>query len=109
MVNRFLPIVQKYPVEVFLEQVDFTDVLNAGESISTADVTAKNARSGADTTTEMISGISIVVGDIIQYTLSGGELDERYIVVASATLNNGQVIAQRVQVNVPALYPAPPA
>jgi len=88
----------KYENEILDQSVDFVNVLDAGETISSRAVTAKEQPSGTD----MASMLSSVggSGSQVSYTISGGTAGKTYFLDVAATLNTSEVRIQRVQLQV---------
>lgn len=74
------PPITKQPSELFPVSMDFAADLAVGETISTPTVTARNEKTGADSSAQVISGTpSVSAGKVIQ-KVTGGVDGENHIV-----------------------------
>lgn len=101
MALRVVEPIERYPGETTVEQIAFATTLKAGESVSSAAVTVETVYGGVPSLT--VSSVTVETGDVVQFELTAGANDSRHILTVEATLNNGQVIAQRIRVDSPAL------
>ena len=88
----------KYASEDIAQTVDFVDVLEGGESISSRSVTAVDESGAA------AAGIIASVGGTgsqVTYRVSGGTPGEFYYIDVEVTLNTTEVHVQRLKMQVP--------
>ena len=101
VVLRAVPRFEKYPNEVINQAVDFTEILDTGETIITATVTAKRYDTGADATSDVINGSpTVLTGTSVSYQLTGGTASLTYILNVSATLDSAEIYSQRIRMDV---------
>ena len=79
--------------ETRIETFDFTSLLTAAETISTAGVTAI-VYSGLDTAaSSLISGTATISGKTVTQKVAGGVLGVTYVLKCSITTSLGQTLA----------------
>lgn len=103
---RSIPTFEKYPEEIINQAVDFSAVLDTGEVISTASVTAKELISGSDVSTYVINGSpTILTQSSVSYQVKGGTSSISYILDVVATLDSTEVYSQRIRMDVVEIPP----
>jgi len=100
VVLRPVPRFEKYPNEIINQAVDFTAILDVGETISGCSVTAKVRETGADATSTVLSGAPSVAGTTVVYRVTGGTATISYILSVNATLSSSEIYSQRVRMDV---------
>ena len=89
MAHRVIDI-SKYAQEIIDQEVDFVDVLEGGESVSSGSVEAYN-NEGTDITTSLIPGGASVSTTKVTYQITNyGNAGEVYALYVFATLNTGE-------------------
>lgn len=93
---------EKFPSEEFTQSVDFADSLGVGESITAGAADAIERLSGSDATADVIDGAASVSTTKVVYAVKGGAPGTRYLISVRATINNGNVYEQWIEMLVPA-------
>jgi hypothetical protein len=89
--------VEKQPSETFIVGVDFSKELATGEMISTATVTARDARTGADTTATILAGSPTISGSqVTRRVAAAGVNGDRHILEFRVTTSNGNVFEAEI-------------
>lgn len=91
-------VIDKDPSAVMIYTLDWTDWLDNGDSIATANWTAAARRNDPTPLVIVDSGIS--TGTATYVELSGGQADKTYIVGVTITTANGITDARNFRVNV---------
>lgn len=99
VVLRSVPRFEKYPNEVITQAVDFVEVLDAGETITTSSVTAVRLDTGASAS-EVLNGGSSINGTTVSYQVANGTASISYILSVNATLDSSEIYTQKIQMNV---------
>jgi len=97
---RVLARFEKYPEEVFVQSVDFTDVMvEPGVTINSATVTASDSE-GTDQTANVIQGVPTVEGSVVLYRVRQGDPGFTYTIHVQANLSSGASFVQRLAMRV---------
>lgn len=86
----------KQPNEKIKITIDFTNNVPSGGSVSTAVVTSRNASTGADTTSTIISGSATVVSPNVTQLVHQGTSGDTHIVTFKATMSNAEVYEDEI-------------
>ena len=97
--REILP-VDKYTNEKLGQSIDFQDVMEAGETITSRDVKIQDAN-GADVTGTLLDGAITGSGSLVVFTLHQGTAGLTYWVDTEVTLNTGEIHNQRMRVFIP--------
>lgn len=79
---------------------DGRDGLATGETLTSPTVTCADADTGADCSSSMISGVSVVDDTKVAYTLKAGTAGSSYILDIRAVTTTGQKLEGKVEVEV---------
>jgi len=77
--------VEKQPSENFIIGIDFKDRLGVGETLATPTVTSKNAATGADSSSVILSGAATISGTQVLQRVIAGTSEDRHIVQFKVT------------------------
>ena len=95
--------VTKYAQEIIDQEVDFVDVLEGGESVSSGAVEAYN-NEGTDVTSSLIpGGASVSTTKVTYQIVAYGNAGEVFALYVLATLNTGEKIGQLLRVKLQSL------
>lgn len=93
--------IEKQPSETFIIGIDFKFWLGVGETIQSAEVTAKNAATGANTTGTMLSGSPTISGSQVTHRLAAaGTPEDRHIVQFKITTSATNIYEDELAVSV---------
>jgi hypothetical protein len=81
---------EKAAYEQFFRYVDFSNILQTGETISIASVTVTDVSTGADTSSSMVSGVAPYDDTMVIYMIKGGTAGHRYTVTIHVVTSLGQ-------------------
>ncbi|HYV60166.1 MAG TPA: hypothetical protein VFA62_08860 [Acidimicrobiia bacterium] len=90
----------KQPAERIAYSMDFGDRIQPSDSIASALVTARDKASGADRTTDLVSGPNAVTGTVVTQPIHAGIDGSKYIVTFQVTTTNGLVYEDELQIKV---------
>lgn len=95
--NTFSP---KDPAEQIFYSTDFSALLSAGETLSTATASLR-VTSGTDAApSAMLSGLPVITGSIVSQLVIGGVAGSTYLLGISVTTSTGQVFVEAAQLDV---------
>lgn len=92
--------VEKQPAETFLVGNDFGPDLATGETITGQTVTAKNERTGVDSSAVILSGGPVLSGTTMSHRIAGGVDGERHIVQIRITTSQSNTYEAEIRVMV---------
>ena len=88
---------EKYQPEIIDQGVDFVNILEGGDSISSGTVVVTDSQ-GNDVTSTLVSVAAAVNGTEVYYRLAAaGTAGQTYNVFVTATLNTGEKISQLIK------------
>ena len=88
---------EKYQPEIIDQGVDFVNILEGGDSISSGTVVVTDSQ-GNDVTSTLVTGSAAVNGTEVYYRLAAaGTAGQTYNVFVTATLNTGEKISQLIK------------
>lgn len=95
--------VTKQPSEIFPITVDFAAELATGETVASGSVTARNASTGADTTSTVLTGSATASGTTLARKVTGGTDGVDHVLTFAATTSASNVYEAEVSLLVRAV------
>jgi hypothetical protein len=92
--------VVKQPAEQFPVSIDFSPRILAGDAVDSATVTAVNRATGADATSEVLTGSVGITGNIVSRVARAGAHGVQYVLTFRATTDDGHIYEDEILMTV---------